>query len=140
MILLLEGIPFWRFNSSLELLQGKEEAPYPRYRVNIVANGWVVQVVLASHLTGWNLRDTVRTMEIVIRVNDDLYYRAKEAFADLDSSVEAYVTSYLEEVKSEEARINAARSRMKELFNTTKGFGVGQKPSREQMHERRRLH
>jgi hypothetical protein len=79
-------------------------------------------------------------MEIVIRVNDDLYYRAKEAFADLDSSVEAYVTSYLEELKSEEARINAARSRMKELFKTTKGFGVGQKPSREQMHERRRLH
>ena len=78
--------------------------------------------------------------EIVIRVDDNLYDRAKETLADLESSVEAHVTSYLEELNGDEARINAARSRMKELFETTKGFGVGQKSSREQMHERRRLH
>lgn len=78
--------------------------------------------------------------EIIIRVDDELYNRAKEALVDLELSVEAHVTSYLEEINGDDARISAARSRMKELFNTTKGFGVGQKPSREEMHERRRLH
>ena len=40
----------------------------------------------------------------------------------------------------EDTQISAARLRMKELFNTTKGFGVGQKPSREELHERGRIH
>lgn len=78
--------------------------------------------------------------EITIRIKDELYDRAKATSTDVESSVEAHVTSYLEELNGDDARINAARSRMKELFNTTKGFGVGQKPSREEMHERRRFH
>lgn len=78
--------------------------------------------------------------EITIRINDELYDRAKETLGDLESTVEDHVTSYLEELNGDQARINAARSRMKELFNTTKGFGVGQRPSREEMHERRRFH
>ena len=78
--------------------------------------------------------------EITIRINDELYDRAKATLPDVESSVEAHVTSYLEGVNSDDARIKAARSRMKELFNTTKGFGVGTKPSRKEMHERRRFH
>lgn len=78
--------------------------------------------------------------EITIRINDELYDRAKATLADVESSVEAHVTSYLKELNGDETRIDAARSRMKKLFRTTKGFGVGQKPSREEMHERRRFH
>lgn len=78
--------------------------------------------------------------EITIRIDDELYDRAKATLADVESSVEAHVTSFLEELNGDEARISAARSRMEEFFNTTEGFGVGQKPSREEMHERRRIH
>lgn len=78
--------------------------------------------------------------EITIRINDELYDRAKASLADVESSVEAHVKSYLEELNGDEARIDVARSRMKELFDSTKGFGVGRKPSREEMHERRRFH
>jgi hypothetical protein len=78
--------------------------------------------------------------EIIIRVDDELYERARRARGDVDSSIEERVTSYLEDLSGENAQISAARLRMKELFNTTKGFGVGQKPSREDLHERGRLH
>ena len=78
--------------------------------------------------------------EIIIKIDDELYDHARKALPDLESSVEAHVTSYLEQLNGDDARISAARSRMMDLFNTTTGFGVGQKPSREQMHERRRLH
>lgn len=78
--------------------------------------------------------------EIIIRVDDELYERARKALGDVDSSIEERVTSYLEDLNGEDTRISAARLRMKELFNMTKGFGVGQKTSREELHERGRLH
>jgi hypothetical protein len=77
--------------------------------------------------------------EIIIKVDDELYDRAKKAVGDVELSIEEQVTSYLKDLNGEYSRIMAARSRMKELFNTTKGFGVGQKPSREELHERGRI-
>lgn len=74
--------------------------------------------------------------EITIKVDDELYDRAKKAHGDLELSIEKQVTSYLKDLNGEDSEIIAARSRMKELFNTTKGFGVGQRPSREELHER----
>ena len=74
--------------------------------------------------------------EIIIKVDDELYDRAKESVADLESSINEQVTSYLKALNGDDARLAAARSRMKELFNTTTGFGLGQKLSREEMHER----
>lgn len=74
--------------------------------------------------------------EIIIKVDDQLYDRAKQSVADLKSSVNEQVTRYLKALNADDARIVAARSRMKELFDTTNGFGVGQKLSREEMHER----
>jgi len=74
--------------------------------------------------------------EIIVKVDDELYDRAKESVADLESSISERVTSYLKALNCDDARIAAARSRMKELFNTTTGFGVGQKLSRDEMHER----
>ena len=73
--------------------------------------------------------------EIIIKVDDELYDRAKKALGDVELSIEEQVTSYLKDLNGEDSQIMAARSRMKELFNTTKGFGVGQKPSREELHE-----
>ena len=78
--------------------------------------------------------------EIIIRVDDELYESARKARGDVDLSIEERVTSYLEDLSDEDTQISAARVRMKELFNTTKGFGVGQKPSREELHERGRLY
>jgi hypothetical protein len=78
--------------------------------------------------------------EIIIKIDDDLYDRAKKAVGDVELSIEQHVTTYLKDLNGEEARIDAARLEMKELFNTTKGFGVGQKPSREELHERGHLH
>src|SRR5258708_6153611 len=59
-----------------------------------------------------------RMKEIIIKVDDELYDRAKESVADLESSVNEQVKSYLKALNGDDARIAAARSRMKELFNT----------------------
>src|SRR6266542_6968130 len=72
--------------------------------------------------------------EIIIKVDDELYDRAKQSVADLESSVNEQVTSYLKALNGDDARIAAARSRMKELFDKSRGFGVGEKLSREEMH------
>ncbi len=74
--------------------------------------------------------------EIIIKIDDQLYDRAKERVSDLESSVNEQVTSYLKALNGDDIRLVSARSRMKELFNTTRGFGVGQKLSREEMPER----
>jgi DNA replication initiation complex subunit (GINS family) len=78
--------------------------------------------------------------EININIDDELYRRARRKFDDLESSVSQYVTDYLESLNEDNDRIAAARSRMAELFQTTTGFGVGIKPTREEMHERRSVH
>ena len=78
--------------------------------------------------------------EITIKVDDELYNRAKEVLDNLESSVEEHVTTYLKELNDEDEQIIKARSRMEELFSTTTGFRVGEKTSREEMHERGRLH
>ena len=74
--------------------------------------------------------------EIIIRIDDELYRQAKESVDDLESSLNERVTSYLKSLNGDDERIAAARARMKALFNATKGFGVGRKPSREEVHER----
>jgi hypothetical protein len=45
------------------------------------------------------------------------------------------VTQYLESVSGDDD-IVAARAHLAELFAATKNFGVGIRPSREEMHER----
>lgn len=77
--------------------------------------------------------------EIVIKVDEELFRRAHESLDDLESSLSQRVTSYLNSLNGDDERIAAARVHMKELFNATKGFGVGIKPSREEMHERRNV-
>lgn len=74
--------------------------------------------------------------EIIIKIDDELYRRAKESVGDLESALNDQVTTYLKTLNGDDQRIAAARGEMKELFNATKGFGVGRKPSREEMHER----
>ena len=74
--------------------------------------------------------------EIIIKVDDELYRRAEESVSDLESSLNERVTAYLKTLNGDDERIAAARSHMKELFDITKGFGVGRRPSREEMRER----
>lgn len=59
--------------------------------------------------------------EINHQVERELYDRAKKRVAYLESSVNE-VTKYLKALNSDDARITAARSRMKELFDTTSRF------------------
>ena len=78
--------------------------------------------------------------EININIDDELYRRARQKFDDLESTVSQYVTSYLKSLNDDDGQITAARNRMLELFRTTRGFGVGEKLSREEMHERGSVH
>ena len=78
--------------------------------------------------------------EISIKVDDDLYRRASRAVEDLEAEVNQHVIEYLESVNGDDDGICAARAHMAELFQGTKNFGVGLRPSREEMHERRSVH
>ena len=74
--------------------------------------------------------------EINISIDDELYRQARQRLEDLESSVTDCVTSYLQGLNGDDRQIAAARSRMEELFRSTKGFGVGHKLAREETHER----
>ena len=74
--------------------------------------------------------------EINISIDDELYRQARQKLDDVESSVGRCVTNYLQSLNDDDGRIAAARNRMIELFRSTRGFGVGEKLSREEMHER----
>jgi hypothetical protein len=72
--------------------------------------------------------------EISIRIEDELYRRASQKAEDIESEVDQYVTKRLEAISDDDG-ILAARVHMSELFAATRNFGVGIKPSREEMHQ-----
>ena len=74
--------------------------------------------------------------EISIKIDDDLYRRASGKVDDLEAEVNQHVTEYLESINGGDDDILAARSHMADLFQATRNFGVGVRPSREEMHER----
>jgi hypothetical protein len=95
--------------------------------------------------------------EISIKIDDDLYRRASRKVENFDAELKQLVAEYLmnraapnvEELKQDvivrmlnlesvngDDEIVAARTRMAELFEATKNFGVGVRPSREEMHGR----
>ena len=78
--------------------------------------------------------------EISIKIDDDLYRRASRAVEDLEAEVNQHVTQYLESINGDDDGIRAARAHMAELFRGTKNFGVGVRPTREEMHERGSIH
>jgi len=78
--------------------------------------------------------------EISIKIDDELYRRASRAVEDLEAEVNQHVTQYLESINGDDDGICAARAHMAELFQATKNFGVGVRPSREEMHERGSIH
>lgn len=73
--------------------------------------------------------------ELSIKIDDDLYRRASRKVRDLEIEVNQYVTRCLE-VNGDDDGVLEARTHMAELFGSTKDFGVGVRPSREEMHER----
>lgn len=73
--------------------------------------------------------------EISIKISDDLYRRASRKVDNIEAEVNQRVTDYLESVNGDDD-IVTARSRMAELFRATRNFGVGVRPSREEMHGR----
>jgi len=81
-----------------------------------------------------------RMKEISIKIDDDLYRRASRAVENLEAEVNQHVTQYLESINGDDDGIRAARAHMAELFRSTKNFGVGVRPTREEMHERGSIH
>jgi hypothetical protein len=74
--------------------------------------------------------------EIYIKIDDELYHRAEGKVKDLEAEVNQRVTEYLEALNGDDTAISSARRRMAELFQASRNFGVGVRPSREEMHER----
>jgi len=78
--------------------------------------------------------------EISIKIDDDLYRRASQKVDDLEAEVNQHVTEYLEALNGDDDAILGARTHMADLFQSTSNFGVGVRPSREEMHERGSIH
>jgi hypothetical protein len=78
--------------------------------------------------------------EISIKIDDELYRRASRKVGDLEADVKQHVTKYLESIDGNDLGVLEARSHMAELFGTTRDFGVGLRPTREEMHERGSIH
>jgi hypothetical protein len=78
--------------------------------------------------------------EISIKIDDELYHRASRKVGDLEAEVNQHVTEYLETLNGDDDAILGARTHMADLFQATKDFGVGVRPSREEMHERGSIH
>lgn len=78
--------------------------------------------------------------EISIKIDDELYRRASQKVEDLELEVNQYVTQCLEAINGDDDAIIDARTHMAELFGATRNFGVGIRPSREEMHERGSIH
>lgn len=74
--------------------------------------------------------------EISIKIDDELYRRASRKVGDLEAEVNQHVTEYLEALNGDDDTIVDARAHMANLFKATRNFGVGVRPSREEMHER----
>ena len=66
--------------------------------------------------------------EISIKIDDELYRRASQKVADLEA------------LNGDDHAIVSARTQMARLFSVTKNFGVGVRPTREEMHERGSIH
>ena len=77
--------------------------------------------------------------EISIKIDDELYRRASRKVADLETEVNQHVTEYLEAINGDDDALLEARTHMAELFAATGEFGVGVRPSREEMHEPRSI-
>ena len=78
--------------------------------------------------------------EISIKIEDELYRRASRRVGDLEAEVNQHVTEYLEALNGDDDGVLAARTHMADLFNATRNFGVGVRPTREEMHERGSIH
>ncbi|MGH8727027.1 MAG: DUF6364 family protein [Burkholderiales bacterium] len=76
---------------------------------------------------------------VTVSIPEEIYRRARVKAAAENTSVSKVVSRFLESYGAEEERIVAARAQMETLFRKVKGFGVGKKISREEIHARRRL-
>jgi hypothetical protein len=74
--------------------------------------------------------------EISIKIDDELFRRASKMVEDLETKVNQYVTECLEAIDSDNNAATEARAHMAKLFGATRDFGVGIRPTREEMHER----
>lgn len=77
--------------------------------------------------------------EISIKIEDDLYRRASRKVEDLEAEVNQHVTEYLEALNEDDDTVFNTRTHLADLFKTTRNFGVGVRPTREEIHQRGRL-
>jgi hypothetical protein len=75
---------------------------------------------------------------LTVQVPDDVYEGMERRAASHGATLDEEITAVLKSVQndSEEARITAARARMRELFRTIKGFRLTPVIPREDLYER----
>ncbi len=74
---------------------------------------------------------------ITISIDKETYRKARIRAAEKETSVSAVVRDYLKEfAEMEDKQISEARDQMNKLFRQVKGFKVGKKIPREELHVR----
>ncbi len=78
---------------------------------------------------------------LILELPDDVYERAERRASDRGTSLRQEAAEWLEDYSgaADDRTLVAARTRMRELFRTVKGFRMTPKISREELYERRSL-
>lgn len=79
---------------------------------------------------------------LAVDISEELYARAERRANELGITLEQEVVNLVQRLGSEpdDATLMAARARMREMFQTVKGFRVEPRIAREELYERGRLH
>ena len=72
---------------------------------------------------------------ITLSIDDELYHRARQKAAEQKTSLSKLVAEYLRRVVEEDVLKEEARAQMKVLFERGTGYQMGEKRSREDLHE-----
>jgi hypothetical protein len=74
---------------------------------------------------------------LTVQIPEDLYERVQKRAAARGATLDQEIVDVLEGIETEEeARLAAARTRMRELFCTVKGFRLAPTIPREELYER----
>lgn len=78
--------------------------------------------------------DTVKN--ITVSVSEDVYRRARIKAAELDTSVSALVSDFLESLGSEDSEFERRRKLQDEVLETVESFRARDRLSRDEVHDR----
>jgi hypothetical protein len=83
--------------------------------------------------------DTVTMKNITVAVNDEVYRRARVRAAELDTSVSAVVSRFLEEFAGQETDYERRKRLQAQTLASIRSFRAGSRSSRDEAHDRNAL-